>query len=207
VKYTDPDGNTPINATLGNAINLDFGRDYAALAQANFAEGEYGTAAIMVADAIFEAAYDGLIAYGTAYGGSKLAGAAISGGAGVLSGAWDKIKSFFGNIGYSNAVQKMMASATSQFHNGPLTKVGHALTKHPNVIGESGNILNKLGGAEGVNKAGAEALSSIVSNGTRVVKNTAAFGKVIEYKLENGIGARFYEASKEFIGFLGRGVK
>jgi len=66
VRYVDPDGREPKHATLGNAINLDFGRDYMDLATANFREGEYGWAAVMVANATFEAAYDLLLAYGAA---------------------------------------------------------------------------------------------------------------------------------------------
>jgi hypothetical protein len=66
LKYTDPDGNTPKYATLLNAANFDFGRDYMALASANFNEGEYGWAAVMVGDAISEAAYDMLGVYAVA---------------------------------------------------------------------------------------------------------------------------------------------
>jgi hypothetical protein len=75
VKYTDPDGREPKWATLGNAINLDFGKDYMDLASANFREGEYGWAAVMVVDGICEAAYD-LFA---AYLGSSVIGAFLSG--------------------------------------------------------------------------------------------------------------------------------
>jgi RHS repeat-associated protein len=47
VKYVDPDGREPKWATIGNAINLDFGRDYMNLAGENFNEGEYGVAALV----------------------------------------------------------------------------------------------------------------------------------------------------------------
>jgi hypothetical protein len=209
LKYTDPDGNTPKLPGVINAVNLDFGSDYISFARANFSEGEYSWSAVMVADALSEAAYDALIVYGIALAVGHMPDPAI-----VASTISDKassivsgIRSFIGNIGNSNAVQKMMSSATSQYNNGPLSNVGRALPKHPNVIGESGNILSKLGGAEGVNKAGENVLSSIISTGAKTIKDTVAFGKVIEYKLGNGIGARFSEKTKEFIGFLGRGVE
>jgi RHS repeat-associated protein len=99
-----------------------------------------------------------------------------------------------------------IANATKLYRNGPLTNAGRALTKHPNVIGESGNILQKLGGAGNVNKAAARALNNIIRNGTMTTKVTKAFGEVIEYKLPNGIGARFSATTHEFITFLGRGL-
>jgi hypothetical protein len=108
--------------------------------------------------------------------------------------------------GGAKATEEMLASATALFKAGPLTVVGRALTKHPNVIGESGNILQKLGGAANVNTAAAEALQEIMDNGTETVKMTNAFGLVVEYVLPSGIGARFSALTNEFIGFLGRGI-
>jgi hypothetical protein len=66
LKYTDPDGNTPKYATLINAANFDFGRDYMGLGEANFKEGEYGWAALMFLDAFCEAGYDFLAIVGGA---------------------------------------------------------------------------------------------------------------------------------------------
>ncbi len=108
--------------------------------------------------------------------------------------------------GGAGASESMFASATSLFRNGPLTNAGRALTKHPNVIGESGNLLQKLGSARGVNEAAAKALADIMENGAVTTKATKAFGQVIEYKLPSGIGARFEASTSEFIGFLGRGL-
>jgi len=99
---------------------------------------------------------------------------------------------------------KQLELATRMFRSGPLTEVGRALNKHPNVIGETGNILNKLGGAANVNAAAAKALEMIMRSGEQVMKVTKAFGEVIEYRLPSGIGARFSAATNEFIGFLGR---
>jgi len=74
VKYKDPDGETPRYAPVENAVNFDFGKDYMALAEANFKEGHYGLAAIMTLDAVCEAGYNTL----AAYGGASAIGAAGS---------------------------------------------------------------------------------------------------------------------------------
>jgi hypothetical protein len=66
IKYTDPDGRDPTYSTFGNAINCDFGQDYMNLAVENFKKGEYGWGVLMVLDALSEAAYDLLGAYGAA---------------------------------------------------------------------------------------------------------------------------------------------
>jgi RHS repeat-associated protein len=83
VKYTDPDGRSPKYANLLNAINLDFGRDYMVLAESNFREGEYGWAGLMILNAVSEAAYDLLAAYGAA----SAVGVLATGGSGGLSTA------------------------------------------------------------------------------------------------------------------------
>lgn len=67
-------------------------------------------------------------------------------------------------IGVRGARETMAArhfdSATRLFRNGPLTAAGRALTKHPNIVGESGNLLQKLGGAANVNTAAANAFEA-----------------------------------------------
>jgi len=101
---------------------------------------------------------------------------------------------------------ELLKGATQVFKNGPLTAAGRALTKHPNIIGESGNLLQKLGGAGNVNAAAENAVQNILRNGSMVTKDTKAFGAVIDYTLKNGLGARWSAATGEFIGFLGRGL-
>lgn len=100
-----------------------------------------------------------------------------------------------------------LLEALEEYNNGPLSNVGRALTKHPNIIGETGNILQKLGGAARVNEAAAEALQYITMNGKATTKMTEAFGMVTDYKLPNGLGARFSAETGQFIGFLGRGIQ
>lgn len=125
--------------------------------------------------------------------------AAIAGFGGALTGA------LAGALVRGREVARLLENASDSYRCGPLTRAGRALTKHPNVIGESGNILQKLGLAA-VNARAAAALENILQSGTRVVKTTKAFGRVIDFKLPNGIGARFRAATGEFIGFLGRGL-
>ena len=57
-----------------------------------------------------------------------------------------------------------------------------------------------------INRAAENALRIIMRDGARTEKMTAAFGKVVEYRLPSGLGARFSAATNEFIGFLGRGI-
>jgi hypothetical protein len=111
LKYTDPDGRTPKWATVGNAINLDFGRDYMNLARENFSEGEYGVATLMVVDAVSEAAYD----LGAAYLGASVVGTLASTGAGILATSGDKIKSFFG--GATKEIGQKAAQLPQQMHH------------------------------------------------------------------------------------------
>jgi hypothetical protein len=103
-------------------------------------------------------------------------------------------------------ISELLENATQIYRKGPLTNVGRALTKHPNIIGESGNILQKLGGADNVNAAGARALENIMRAGTLTTKSTAAYGDIIQYTLDSGLGARFSATNGEFIGFIGRGL-
>ncbi len=108
--------------------------------------------------------------------------------------------------GLAPEMSSLLRNATQVFRRGPLTNVGHALTKHPNIIGESGNILHKLGGAANVNTAAARALENIMRTGTMTRTSTAAYGDIIQFKLESGLGARFSATTGEFIGFIGRGL-
>ncbi|HPD46834.1 MAG TPA: RHS repeat-associated core domain-containing protein [Anaerohalosphaeraceae bacterium] len=103
---------------------------------------------------------------------------------------------------------KMYKDALQPYKNGPLTNAGRALTKHPNIIGADDiKMLNQVAkSAASKNRAAAEALKNIMRNGTKAIKNTNVYGKVVEYKLPNGLGVRFNAITNEFIGFLGRGL-
>jgi hypothetical protein len=43
-------------------------------------------------------------------------------------------------------------------------------------------------------------------HGTVYTKTTKAFGEVVEFKLPNGLGARFNAMKNDLITFLGRGL-
>lgn len=93
------------------------------------------------------------------------------------------------------------------------TNAGRGTAKHPNVLGVyvpkdqvQKALIDKFGSQAGVNRAAADALKNIMRNGTRSTQDTKAYGNVTDFKLDNGIGARFYSQSNKFIGFLGRGL-
>ena len=68
------------------------------------------------------------------------------------------------------------------------------------------NVVKWLGGARKTNEAAAAAIEKILATGTRVSKNTKAYGEVIEYRLPSGLGVRFSATDNSLIGFLGRGL-
>ncbi|MCP4988466.1 MAG: hypothetical protein GY928_21175, partial [Colwellia sp.] len=102
------------------------------------------------------------------------------------------------------AQNKMFRHALQPYNGGKYSNAGRALTKHPNIVGAVSKEM--LGNQLATNKAAAAALKNIMRNGTQTIKATRAFGKVIEYKLGNGLGARFSVETNDFITFLGRGL-
>jgi RHS repeat-associated protein len=178
VKYTDPDGNEPINATLVNAINLDFGMDYIDLAKANISEGEYGTAAVMVTDAIFEAAYDYLGAFkGASAIGKALAFVGIGTNAIIVLGKF-KSGAFGGYVKMAKKINASYFQLPSKLYD----------------------ILDKKGIAERINKAWLQIVSG---SGARILLNTdpqfatGPYGKEIEVVSKN----------YEFVEIIIEGVK
>ena len=102
----------------------------------------------------------------------------------------------------------MLRSANSQFTTGKFSNAGRALTKHPNIVGlKTPQELSKVIGNQGaINRAAHQAITEFMKTGTRTVKDTKAFGKVVDFKAPSGLGVRFSATSYDFIGFLGRGV-
>lgn len=93
-------------------------------------------------------------------------------------------------------------SATQPF-NSTLTQVGRALTKHPEVLGHTKETLRTVLRTDAqINAAAAGALESILQHGTSVVRTLPRYGSVLEFTGESGFGARFYETTGEFIGFI-----
>ena len=102
----------------------------------------------------------------------------------------------------------MFKNALQRFGRGRFTHAGRALTKHPNIVGaqNAAELVQRYENQDGLNKAAAATLKYIMRNGTRITKHTKAFGQVVEFKLPDGLGARFHAETHEFIGFLGRGI-
>lgn len=107
----------------------------------------------------------------------------------------------------------MYKHAVSQFKRAGWTNARRAATKHPNILGVNvpkcqvqKALIDKFASQAGVNRAAADALKNIMRNATRFTKDTKAYGSVTEFKLDNGMGARFNSQTNEFIGFLGRGL-
>ena len=102
----------------------------------------------------------------------------------------------------------MFKHALQPYRHGRFTLAGRALTKHPNVVGvqDAAELVRQFEHQNGVNKAAAEALKNMMRHGTRITKHTKAFGDVVEFRLPNGLGARFHALTNTFIGFLGRGI-
>ena len=71
MKYVDPDGRettskAAVYPTVGNAFNLDFGRDYSSMAAQNFKNGHPLLGTIQMLDSACEVVYDFAAAYGVA---------------------------------------------------------------------------------------------------------------------------------------------
>jgi RHS repeat-associated protein len=101
-------------------------------------------------------------------------------------------------------VLRGLSSAVEGASPSRLSPVGRAIDKHRNILRlvTSENVTTNVQ----KNKYGAEALRYLMENGTRTTKTTANFGKVVEYKLPSGLGARFSASDSRFIGFLGKGL-
>jgi hypothetical protein len=103
-------------------------------------------------------------------------------------------------------------SATSAFkdalgkYRGGFTNVGRALTKHTNIVGADDikMLQTMFGSNSNINAEAARQLKTIMREGIMTTKNTKNYGQVVDYKLNNGIGARFQVETNKFIGFLGR---
>lgn len=136
---------------------------------------------------------------------------ALGGGAVVFDAAAIRFASI-SNISRSANVLKesdrIMLAAQRSHKSGIFTKVGNALNKHPNILGAktASELVKRYGGNQGVNEAAEKALQNILSTGTRTTKSTKAYGDVIDYTLQSGLGARFSVTDNIFVGFLGRGL-
>jgi hypothetical protein len=172
-------------ATVGNAVNLDFGRDYMGLAQANFSEGEYGTAALMVADAIFEATYDMLGAY---------AGASLVGNIGVpTTGA-------LASVGIGTDATVVLGKYNSGAFGGYVKmaeNIGAAYFQLPSKLYA---IFDKIGLAGKINTAW---LQMVANSGTRILLNSDPTTATGAY----GVEIQTLSKTHEFVEVMIEGIK
>jgi hypothetical protein len=97
-----------------------------------------------------------------------------------------------------------LRSATQAFKGGTLTNVGRALTKHPEVAGLTKDTLRTaLRTDAAINSAAERLLGEIIETGSVSYRNLPRFGATVEIRGAAGLGARFSEATDEFIGFIG----
>ena len=79
------------------------------------------------------------------------------------------------------------------------SRVLREANKHPNVVGRMPQ------GLANQHRAAEDALKNIMRTGVKTTRDHNRYGRVTEYKLPNGVGARFNADETEFLGFLGRG--
>lgn len=126
-----------------------------------------------------------------------------------LDGTWNEIVPFAGTVPVGPAggfnLLKSFRSALS-LAKGGLTNVGRAIQKHPNILRLIGKEASSVTTNASRNAYGAKSLKYIIKNGTKEIRSHNNYGKVVDYKLPSGLGARFNAVTNEFIGFLGRGL-
>jgi len=81
-----------------------------------------------------------------------------------------------------------------------LSAGGRALQKHGSRLGSK--FPKAKGNPQTINKKAEEIIENIVKNGQDQTRHHARFGKIKEYKLPSGKGARFSEDGKTFIGLI-----
>ncbi len=103
------------------------------------------------------------------------------------------------------SIARGFISANKLFGKSGLTIAGRALLKHPHIVGAKtgAEILKVLGTNKAVNEAAADAIKFLIRFGSKTVKTTKQFGRVVDYKLPSGMGVRF-GANNTFITFLGK---
>ncbi|NLF33280.1 MAG: hypothetical protein GX591_20640, partial [Planctomycetes bacterium] len=147
-------------------------------------------------DAALQGMFEGAVTVGVGYG------LYVVGGAMVAAAAYWQASP------QGLAQNPMYREALRPYNNGLFTNAGRALTKHPNIVGAQNaqELTRRFGNQQGINEAAANALKNIMRNGAPATKMTKSYGLVVDYRLPNGLGARFSAETNEFIGFLGRGL-
>ncbi|MGG6462615.1 RHS repeat-associated core domain-containing protein [Solilutibacter silvestris] len=102
-------------------------------------------------------------------------------------------------LGGQNPLYK---SAVDQFKNTKLSNAGRALTKHPEVIGETKETLRQMLRTDSaINDAAHAALRDIMRNGATTTPVLGRYGVVTQTRIPGGFGAR-WASDGSFIGFI-----
>ena len=96
--------------------------------------------------------------------------------------------------------------ALAPFRVGSLTHAGRALTKHPEVVSLTKQMLRQVYSTDAaINRAAHDALKQMMRRGVRTTLVLPRYGAVIQCQIPGGFGARWYAAGAQigaFIGFI-----
>jgi hypothetical protein len=93
-------------------------------------------------------------------------------------------------------------AAVQRFKNSDLSNAGRALTKHPELVGETKETLRQVLRSEAaVNDAAHAALQDIMRNGVVTTPTLGRYGTVTQIQIPGGFGAR-WGVDGNFIGFI-----
>lgn len=102
-------------------------------------------------------------------------------------------------LGDQNPLYK---AAVQSFKNTDLSNAGRALTKHPEVIGQTKETLKQtLRTDTALNNAAHSALRDIMRNGVTTTPTLGRYGTVTQVQIPGGFGAR-WASDGSFIGFI-----
>lgn len=102
-------------------------------------------------------------------------------------------------LGNQNSLYK---AAVQQFKNTEPSNAGRALTKHPQLIGETKETLRQALRTDGaINDAAHAALKNTMRNGTTTTPSLGQYGGVTQIQIPGGFGAR-RASDGSFIGFI-----
>ncbi|UCV21491.1 hypothetical protein [Ferribacterium limneticum] len=96
----------------------------------------------------------------------------------------------------------LFKAAVEPFKNSELSNAGRALTKHPELVGETKDTLRQsLRTDSAINDTAHDALKNIMRNGVTTTPSLGRYGTVTQIQIPGGFGAR-WGADGGFIGFI-----
>ena len=188
VNKADPSGHfLPMLLMAGVAVGFASG----AVVSAGYQLVTYGRI-VSVGSAInsgYRSIPDGVL--GATLGAKTAADLLIQGGRAAETAA--------GTLADQNLLYK---AAVGRYGASKLTNAGRALTKHPEVVGTTKDMLRQTLRSDGsVNAAAHSALKDIMRNGVTTTPTLPRYGQVTQIQIPGGFGARWYDDGR-FIGFI-----